>query len=418
MTRPSLEVVVKVQHIGIEKTIDTDLDIITGLAQLAERIDDFRAYQPKAIVKEMSRTMRQELDFRREFSHLEQFREVFRKEKSVCIPEPVEHLSTQRVLTMSRLDGTEVHGLRNSSCALSGPEVARRGADLYLKMIFQKGFYHADPHPGNVLVLPDGRIGLLDFGMVGRISEFLREDIESLLVAIVNQDTVMLTMLVKRIGNCPLEMDDHAFGNDLADFVGKYSTQVLSKFDMSGALHDFINIVRRYGISLPGEASLLIKVLVELEGTAKLLDPDFSLMEIMKPYQRLLVLKRLSPARQLKKMRRFYMQAEQLIDTLPTKVSNILEQVQQGRFDIHLVHRRLGASVNRLVVGLMSSAVFLGSALMLSYEVPPLLFPGEGWMGVSNLSMFGVMGMVVSIAMGMRLMLAIRKSGNLDQIDQ
>lgn len=414
----SPQVVVKVRHSGIEKTIETDLDIMLGLADLAERIDDFRPYQPRALVQEISRTMRREVDFQREKNNLTQFRSMFERDKTVLIPQPIASLSSPGVLTMSLIEGQSLKELRADGHGKFKPnEIARRGADLYLKMIFQYGFYHADPHPGNILILPDGRIGLLDFGMVGRVSEHLREDIEAMLVAMVNQDVLMLTTLIKRIGSCPIDLNESMLANDIADFVGHYSTQVLSHFDMSGALRDFVMIVRRYHITLPSEASLLIKVLVTLEGTAQLLDPEFSLMEIMKPIQRMLVIKRLSPTRQMRKMRRFYMQVEQLLNSFPSRLSNILEQVQSGRFDVHLVHRRLGATVNRLVVGLMSSALFLGSALMLSYEVPPLMFPGEGWLGIRNLSMFGVIGMFVSLTMGMRLMLAIRRSGNLDERD-
>jgi ubiquinone biosynthesis protein len=186
---------------------------------------------------------------------------------------------------------------------------------------------------------------------------------------------------------------------------------------MSGALRDFVEIVRRFRISLPSETSLLIKTLVTLEGSARHLDPDFSLMEVMKPYQRLLMMKRLSPGRQLKKAQRFYLQLEQLAENLPSRLSSILEQVQTGRFDIHLDHRRLGPTVNRLVLGLMTSALFLGSALMLSYKVAPLMFPDPGIWGVRDLSMLGLMGAAVSMIMGLRLFWAIRTSGNLDQSD-
>ncbi len=144
-------------------------------------------------------------------------------------------------------------------------------------------------------------------------------------------------------------------------------------------------------------------------------EPNFSLMEVMKPFQRMLILKRLSPTRQLRKMRRFYMEVEQLVDTLPRRISNILEQVQTGRFDVHLDHRRLGPTANRLVMGLMTSALFLGSSLMLSYKVAPLMFPGKGPLGIQDVSFLGLSGCIVSLMMGFRLAWAIRKSGNLDQ---
>ncbi len=411
------DVVVKVRHTGIERKVATDLDILSGLAVLAERNEDFRVYQPISVVAELSRTMRRELDLEREQRNLMQFRALFEGDDTVSIPLPVAPLCSSKMLTMQKIEGTKLADLASNPIhnGLDFEALAKRGANLYLKMIFQHGFYHADPHPGNILITDDGRIGLLDFGMVGRISERLREDIEAMLVAIVNQDVPMLTTLIKRIGNCPIDLNEAALSNDIADFVGQYSTQVMSQFDMSGALNDFVSIVRRFNITLPAEASMLIKVLITLEGTSRLLSPTFSLMEIMKPFQRLLVLKRMSPARQMRKMRRFYMQVEQLADALPGRISNILEQIQTGRFDVHLDHRRLGPSVNRLVMGLMTSALFLGSALMLSYKVPPLMFPAGGPFGIEKLSMLGVMGCFLSIAMGLRLMWAIRKSGNLDE---
>ena len=413
-----IDVVVKVRHSGIERVVDTDLDILAGLASLAAKLDDFKNYNPESVVREMSRTMRRELDFEREERNLKQFLALFENEPDVIVPTPISELSSTRMITMQRISGTKLRDMRDTPPQGVVPaEVARSGANLYLKMIFNHGFYHADPHPGNLIVTDDGKIGLLDFGMVGRISEQLREDIEAMLVAIVNQDVLMLTALIKRVGNCPMELDESALSNDIADFVGQYSTQMVAHFDMSGALNDFVSVVRRYEISLPGEAMLLIKVLVTLEGTGRLLNPQFSLMEIMKPFQRMLILKRMSPARQMRKMRRFYLEAEQLVDAMPQRVSNILEQIQTGRFDVHLVHRRLGPTANRLVVGLMTSALFLGSSLMLSYKVPPLFFPGEGPLGIQDLSFLGLTGFIVSLMMGLRLMWAIRKSGNLDEAD-
>jgi ubiquinone biosynthesis protein len=438
-----IDVVVKIRHDGIDRVVETDLDIINGLAQLAERLEEFKPYQPVAVVRQLSRSMKRELDFDREQRNLVQFAGLFEKDDDLVLPRPFPDLCSSRMITMQRIDGIDLrqasfHGTAtenggSGTIGESGTDaeklawLARTGANLYLKMIFNHGFYHADPHPGNILLTDDGKIGLLDFGMVGRISEQLREDIESMLVAIVNQDVSMLTALIKRVGNCPMDLDETALSNDVADFVGQYSTQTVSHFDMSGALNDFVAVVRQYKITLPSEASMLIKVLITLEGTGRMLSPNFSLMEIMKPFQRMLILKRLSPARHIRKMRRFYLEVEQLVDALPTRLTNILEQVQTGRFDVHLVHRRLGPTANRLVMGLMTSALFLGSSLMLSYKVPPLLFPSESygvngqlirslpWHGIHDLSMLGLTGFIVSLMLGLRLTWAIRKSGNLDQ---
>jgi ubiquinone biosynthesis protein len=180
-------------------------------------------------------------------------------------------------------------------------------------------------------------------------------------------------------------------------------------------------IMRRYGIMLPASVAMLIKTLVTLEGTAQLLNPHFSLMEVMQPFQRGMLLRRLSPARQAKKLRRLYLEVEQLAEVLPQRIVQILEQVQDGKFDVHLDHRGLGPSVNRLVLGMLASALFVGSSLMLSYNVPPLLFyrtdpaAAANWFGMHNISLLGLAGCTTSILVGLRLLWAIGKSGHLDQ---
>jgi ubiquinone biosynthesis protein len=411
-------VVVKVQHPGIEKTIRDDLDILAGVAQLAEHINEFKPYRPVATVAEMSRTLRRELDFGREERNLYQFNTLFVDNAKLCIPKPFTELCTPRVLTMEMIEGLS---LQNPAALLAAgfdlEELARRGAEIYLEMIFEHGFFHADPHPGNIVVLPGNVIGLLDFGMVGRIDERLREDIEEMLLCIVNRDVAMLTAIIKRVGRTPPGLDEGALAVDLADYVGQYSTQSLDDFDLSGALKDMIHIVRRHKITLPAQVAMLIKVLVTLEGTTRTLSPSFSLMEIMKPYQQTLMLRRLSPVRQLRKMRRLYMGFEHLAEILPQRVIDIMDQVQEGKFDIHLDHRRLGPSVNRLVLGMLTSSLFVGSALMLSYKVPPLLFAAEravNFAGLNNISVLGLAGCITSVLVGLRLMWAINKSGHLD----
>lgn len=422
-------VIVKVRHSGIKSLVETDLDILTGLAQLAERSEEFRPYHPRALVREMSRTMPRELDFRLELRSQNQFVKKFENSDVVQVPQVFEDLSTEKMLTMELMEGykltelvlpgscdsAETKNVFRNSPDLDLPEIARNGANLYLQMIFDDGMYHADPHPGNIMIMPDGRIGLLDYGMVGRISEQLREDIEAMLLAIINSDVVLLVTLVKRVGSCPMDLNEEELSAEIADFVAHFASQNMSNFDMSGALNEFVSIVRRFQITLPGEAAMLIKVLVQLEGTGRLLDPQFSLMGIMRPFHRKLLLRRLSPARQARKVRRLYMQIEQLADSLPQTISSILEQVKRGKFDVHLDHRRLGPSVNRLVLGMMTSALFLGSSLMLSREVPPLLFTQGTWMGIKNLSLLGLSGCVASVFLGVRLYLAIRHSGNLDE---
>jgi len=399
-------VVVKVMHTDIERRVSVDLDVMSGLSQLAEKIPEFQNYRPQATFAEFRRMMRRELDFGRELRNMDEFEKAFSSEPTVCIPKPYPEYSTDRVLTMQRLDGvklTDVDELDRRG--VDRAEVARRGANLYLEMIFTLGVYHADPHPGNLLVLDDNVIGLLDFGMVGRIDDQLRDDFEGMMLALGSRDATHLTTLITRIGSTPPELDTASLSVDVTDFVTHYANQPVDQVSLSGALNEMTEIMRRYHIMLPARAAMLLKVIVMLEGTSRLLSPNFSLMEVMRPHQKRMLLRRLSPARQAKKMRRIYRELEYLAETLPRRVLDLVGQIESGRFDVHLDHRGLEPSVNRLVMGLLASALFLGSSLMISREV----------LAVWSVSVPGACGAFVSVAMGLRLFRAIAKSGHLDR---
>lgn len=400
------DVVVKVQHAGIRRRMEVDLDILGGLAQLAEKLPELAPYRPQATVAEFRRTVRREFDFAREARNLQQFSRNFARSPHVRIPKFYPQLSTSRVLTMEWLDGSRLCDPKlRAMPTVDLRQVTRHGAEMYLDMIFHHGFYHGDPHPGNLVVLPGGAIGLLDFGMVARLDEQLREDIEDLLVAIVSQDSQQLTSLVMRLGSVPPGLDEPALSVDLAEFASHYANQPIESFDLGGALCEMIEIIQRYRIVLQPPFAMLTKVLVMLEGTARMLQPNFSLMELLEPYQRKMMLRRLSPARQIRKARRIYSEVEKLVEILPRRLREILQQVESGRFDVHLDHRGLEPSVNRLVLGMLTSSLFLGSSLLISRDV---------W-AIHGMSIPGTLGVMVSAFLGWRLLRAIGKSGHLDR---
>lgn len=405
-------VVVKVLHADIEKKVAVDMDILAGLAQLAEMVPEFRNYRPAAIVAEYQRTMRRELDFGRELRNIQQFTHNFRNDPTVCFPRTYPALSTRRVLTMEWLDGIKLsESDRLTAMGVDRDEVARRGSAVCLKMIFDHGFYHADPHPGNLLVMEGCRIGLLDCGMVGRIDEGLHETVGELLVALGNLDAEHMTAMIVRMGKTPADLDRSALSLDVADFLSYYATQSLDRFDLSGALNEIVEQIRRYHIMLPARIVMLLKALVTLEGTARLVSPKFNLVEMIHPYRRMLLWRRFSPRRRLRKLHRLFSELEHLVDILPRGIADILEQMQGGRFDIHLDHRGLEPSVNRLVLGMLASALFVGASLLLSRDVPPMI--NMPWL--PHVSLPGAAAAVVSIGLGFRLWLAISKSGHLDR---
>lgn len=419
------QVVVKVQHADIQSKVNEDLEVMAGLATLADHVDELAVWKPAVLVEQLSKSLRRELNFTRELSNLQIFKRTYAEQKDLIIPRPYPELSTSRVLTMDLLRGDAVEEIEPDKAKnrLPNPQLESRRklaklvATVYVDMIFLHGLYHADPHPGNVLIVDSTKLGLLDFGMVGRIDDRLRETIEEMLLAIAAQDSSLLTTLVKRVGRAPANLDESVLAVDVAELISTYGSQPLEHFDLSGALNDMSEIMHRHQISLPPQTSLLIKMLVTLEGTLHLLSPDFSLIEVMQPFFRKMWLRRISPKRQAKRLRRIYLEMETLLEKLPGQITGVMQLLQEGKIDVHLSHKGLGPSINRIVLGLLISSTFLGSSMLLAYKVPPLLFLEPGWMGIERLSLFGLLGYAVSSLAVLRLIRAINRSGHLDRPD-
>ena len=403
-------VVVKVQHAASDATVRRDLEIMQGLAELAERhASQLRAYQPIATTAEFRRTLLRELDFTRERRNLQQFSQNFADNEHIHFPTVYPDLSSQRVLTMEYVEGISLSDreqLLESGADLN--EVALRGANMYLDMIFRDGFYHADPHPGNLMLLTDGALGVLDCGMVGRIDEQLREDFEGMLLAAVDRDAEELTDTIVRLGSVPPDFDRNALRAEIGEFLADFVGQSLADFDLSGALTTITEIIRRFRIILPASGSMLLKVLVMLEGTSRQLDPQFSLAELMRPYYHKAARRRFAPQQLLQRTRRAFRDWERLLDAFPRDAADVMSRIRSGTFDVNLQHRRLDSTVNRLVMGILAAALFVGSALLWSHNVPP---------SYGDYSVPGAAGCVVAVTMGWQLWRAIKRSGDIQQRD-
>jgi len=387
------QVVVKIQHPDIESRIRADLEILLLLAELAERSTELKRYQPAAVVAEFQRSLLRELDFKREERNLMQFAANFAASTTVRFPRPFSELSTNRVLTMELLEGVSFRETEQlDQMALNRDELARRGAILWMDMIFRDGFYHADPHPGNLVVMPDGKLGVFDCGMVGRMDDYLRENVEELLICVANQDGSMLARVLMRMCSPPADFDEGAFSADLTDFISFYGSQPIERFQLGNALNEIARCISRYRLVLPSAMAQIIKVLVMLDGTAKLLSPKLNLIEIIGPYQHRIFLRQMSPRKQWRKLSRLISEWRHLANTVPRGLGELLKQVQDGQFDVHLEHRRLEPAVNRLVMGMVVSALFLGSSMLLSNKVPPLLY-GHSILGFTIFLISGFLGL-------------------------
>lgn len=393
-------VVVKVQHPGIEGTIRRDLNILSSLAALAERQQELRRYQPVAVVREFRETLMRELDFRREMRSLQQFRRNFAADHTVTFPKPYPELSTGRVLTMQLLKGTSVGDLeklqhRHIDCEA----LARQGAEVFVQMIFRDGFYHADPHPGNILALAKGQVGILDVGMVGRIDDELRERIIEILLAAADRDAPHLAEVIAVVCKAPIDLDRGGLSADLMEVFAQYGAQAVGQLDVGGALTAVTRILHEYNLFMPSRLSMLIKCLIVLEGTAKGLSANFNLAELLEPFRRQFVLQKLSPETWLRKAKHLRRDWELLAESIPRGFNNLLEQLQSGHFAVRIKHPPLETSVNRLVYGLCTSALLLASALLWIHEVPPT---------IHGVSILGAAGYLVAAFLATRILWLIR----------
>jgi ubiquinone biosynthesis protein len=410
------KVAVKVQHPDITRRIADDLAILAELADLAERyLPEFRIYRPVAVVAEFERVLARELDFRRELRHLQLFRQAFKDDPGVRFPEPHPKLSTGRVLTMELFEGVPFNdpdGIRAAGGNFG--ELARRGAKAFLDMIFRDGLFHADPHPGNVFYLPPtseypgGAIGLIDAGMVGRIDDRMRERIDRGVSAVLRRDAAMITEIIAQVGDVPARFDQTALENEVGEQLAFYYGMALEQFQLGTALNELTDAIRRYHVMLPTPLALLLRVLVMLEGTGRILAPDFNLVELLERYSGPGVLKRLSPKRTVRRLLSTLTDWDELIRALPRQLGNMLRMLQRQEMVVQLSHRHLEPSVNRLVFGMMTSALFVGSALMWAAKAPPT------W---HDVSIFGALGCFWSTAQGYRLFRAIQHSGRLEHRD-
>lgn len=403
-------VVVKVRRGGIEAKTTTDLEIVQAMAELLEKHSPgLRPYQPVAIVRQFRKALLREMDFTYEKRNIEEFALHFADEPHVRIPAVYADLCSHQIITMEHLDGisgTDIVALQASGENLA--EFARRGANMYLEMVFRDGFYHADPHPGNLMLLPGCVVGVIDCGQVGRIDDELRDEVETLLLAIVENDSTQVTEQVLRLGSVPPDFNRERLRTDLDDFMADYVGHPLSDINVGQALTSLIEIIRRYHITLPPPLAVLLKTIIVLEGTSRRFSPEVSLAELIQPFCQRMILRRLSPKRMVRRARRAYRDWDRLISALPRDMTDLLARFRDGTLTVHLDHRHLDPIINRLVLGVLTAAIFLGSSQLWSNNAKPLIW---------EISIFGALGYLISVYLGWRLLRAIRKSGNIDSKD-
>jgi ubiquinone biosynthesis protein len=366
-------VAVKVRHHRIVAHIEADLALLLWLARLAQRQPRWAIYQPVMVAADFARMIRRETDFEREARHIERFATAFANDSAVRFPSVVHELSSASVLVMDFLDGVPVDDhLRVAALQCDTGQVARTLVRVWLAMVFQHRFYHADPHPGNLLVLPGGVLGVIDCGMATRIDQRTTDALEDILVGLAQADYPAVVHRALALCQLPGDFDEEAFTDGLTDLIAIHSAPG-RRLDLARALMEVADLIAQHRLLLPPIAARLLRMLTLLDATARSLAPELDLAALARPHVEVVVKRRLSPGSQIRRLRQWAGEWFGLVGSMPRQISDILDQVRRGRFDLHVDHRRLEPVVNRLVHGVLLAAVFLGSVLVWHSQLPPTI---------------------------------------------
>lgn len=401
------DVVVKLRRPGIDKTVHADLRLLARLARfLEDEGGELRRLRPTRIVRDFARTMRAELDFRSEARNLALIARNLEAVDAVVLPRVISAFTRERLLVMTRLRGTSaadwLSGLRD--VAFDARAMASLGTDVVLRMVFEDGVFHADPHPGNLLFLDTGRLGLLDFGQVAHLSEARRRDLLRILLGVASrdEDTIIDVLLEWSPGNdCEVDV----LAGDVRAFIDRYYGAELQDLDVERLLLDLSEMVRENDLYLPADVAILVKVFLLLEGLGRALDPGFRLSSHIEPLARGLE-RRLLSKRSL--MRRGANELRSLLMDLPRDVDRVLKRLRRGKLRLELdlerlehFGERISSSANRLTIGMITAALIIGTAIAMTIDAGPRIF------GIPAL---GLVGFVFSIVLGLGLLWSIWQS--------
>lgn len=391
------EVVVKVRRPGAVEQVEVDLEILKNLAAQAERRwEDAAAYDLPGLAEEFARTLRAELDYLAEGRNAERFAENFAHDPGVHIPRVYWETSTTRVLTLERLSGLKVSDLDALDAAgIDRPAVAAHATRVVAQMIFDDGFFHADPHPGNLFIEPDGRIGLIDFGMVGVVDTELRERLGLLLVALARKDPHRIAAALAKLSTSTTPVNLRELSEDLRPVIELYDGLPLAEISAGKMIRELLSVLRRRQLRLPREFSLVLKMVIMTEGMGVALDPDFHLEEVLSPYAQRLVANRYSLAALKRHLSDAGVDAFEIATQLPIQLRRLQSLLDEGGPEVHLrtadlepLVDRLDVISKRVVFGVVTAAALRGVVEIITADPEhrtwqvPLLSAGVGTAGV------------------------------------
>lgn len=405
-------VAVKVQRPGIADTVKSDIILMKYLAKLAnDRVPGLRYYNLPGIVAEFERAIRKELDYHQEANNVERFRAMFMDDETVYAPYVYREYSTGRVLTMQYVDGVKLTDILKSDIKFNARVIAERGARCYFKQIFIHGFFHADPHPGNILVQKGNVLCFLDFGMMGHLDRSFRDRLAELFILLMNYDVNGIVNQLRYMNILTEETDLEEVKYDIIDLLDRYYGadvrkvgEILTEFTMPG-------MIRRHRIRIPRDFVLLARVMSMAEDLGERLDPRFNGLEVAWEMTHKLIRNRLNPLRNLDEVPAAIIELEHIMNDLPRGLISALQKLEEGKLKMELEHRnldeisvRIERSTNRISLAMLVSALIIGSSLV--------TIPREALI-LEKFPFLGIFGFAVSFLIALALIVSIIKSRRL-----
>jgi len=402
-------IAIKVRRPNIRPIVEADLRLLARLAQLIE--SEFPAlarFRPTEIVRQFTLTMHREMDLAAECRSAERVAGRFREQPEIVIPKVYWDWTGERMNVQAYVDGIPSRELAEvDRTGLDRRVLAHRGAQAVLKMVLEDGFFHADPHPGNVFYLPENRIAFIDFGMVGRLTERRRDQLVDLLNGLVERDSEsVIDVLSDWAGS--VQIDREKLGIDVDSFIGQYHGLPLEQLKLGAMLVDMTVLLRDHELALPPDLALVLKVAATLERTGHELDPRFDMVGEAAPFLRAAILARHAPAMIAKRAWRAIATSLDILANLPLDLRHLLRAARSGRLQVNIDMSRLdhfgdqlNGAANRLTVGVVTAALIIGSSIVMTVQGGPTLF---------GLPLFGLLGFLGAAVGGLWLLFSIWRS--------
>ena len=407
------DVAIKIQRPGIRRIIEVDLEILLHLVTLMEKhVGGWEIQRPTKVVEEFGRAMGKELDFSFEAANMERFASQFLDEPTVYVAKVYREASSDRVLTMDYVKGiksSSIQQLRAEGYDL--PLIADRGADLLMKQVFVHGFFHGDPHPGNLLILPDNVICFLDLGNMGRLDREGRENIVDLVMGIANRDPSALADALVRMTSWDEEPERRSLENDASEFIDRHFYRPMKELNVGKLLSQFFRIASRHRLRVHTDFLLFVKALSTIEGLGRALDPDFDVIKKAAPFVEQLHKERFYPRRILEDVIGSSSEVVQLLRSLPRDLQTLFRQARKGKLKLEFEHFGLDPLLNtlerfssRLSFAVVLASLVIGSSLIIHSGIPPK------W---HDIPLIGLAGYLVAAVMGFWLLISILRRGRM-----